>query len=513
MLVRPAEPYPFYHQPAWFGVRSATIRGPPLTNPSAARASRDARNSWCPPDFESWFSAATPETATFWDCRPMAGGRFAFDVQTAHSAHIALSSGPLDSVCSAASRPSRASHSRAQAREPEPEAADTVFPEVYEIVIAQKRTYTALLRGGVEVAVPGRHCELRELRGDAWRGFWVHVGDDGCIQFGRRGEAEPLLEWADPTPFTPKFVAFYSGPGSGGGQWRFYSPRGVPQPSTGNPAVFSYRLDTCPEVGTPFALTIHGANLAVRGDRLKIVAGAEWIHEGPAAGSTVVRNLEGTDTTKTATVTFTEPSKRELVVAYNPGTGYEVVRPDRTNAYFLMPNSVVRPVTSTSEHLLQPLRKPSPAAEPPPSKVLSSKAEGSLLRRLYRPRRAATPLPPPETKVLSLEAEDALFKRLCRPSPAVVPPRPPPESKALTWEAEDALVKRLHDQPLEAQKVLRAMVPTFRPTRQLKTKEQAKGEKKFHKYRVDRVVSEAKDLEQNTPATALPAAAAAELLP
>eukprot|EP00667_Euglena_gracilis_P007951 EG_transcript_8043 len=368
----------------------------------------------------------------------MAAGRFAFDVQTAHSAHIALSSGPLASVCGAAGRPSRASQSRAGAREPGPEAADAAGPEVYEIVIAQNRTYTALLRGGVEVAVPGRHCELRELRGDAWRGFWVHVGDDGCIQFGRRGEVEPVLEWTDPTPFAPKFVAFYSGPGSGGGPWRFYGPRGVPQPSTGDPAVFSYRLDACPEPGTPFALTVHGANLPLRGDCLKVVAGPEWIHGAPAAGSTVVRNLEGTDTTKTATVTLTEPSKRELVVAYNPGTGYEVVRPDRTNAYFLMPSSVVRPVTSTSDHLLQPLRQPSPAADAlpsPESKVLRPKAQVAMLEWLY-----SRPLK--ELKAVKKEESTSLTRRM--------------GAKAQAKEAE--LGKKFHDGGLEkvasAQKAL-----------------------------------------------------------
>eukprot|EP00667_Euglena_gracilis_P016178 EG_transcript_16901 len=196
------------------------------------------------------------------------------------------------------------------------------------------------------------------------------------------------------------------------------------------------------------------------------------------------------------------PAAGPQLIGGRPRVRRRRVRRPPTGAHLRPALCTLRSVTSTSDHLLQPLRKPSPIDDAPlQSKVLSARAEGALLRRLYNPQllrsrrqgAVAGPLTLSKSKALSSETKDVLLKRLLQPSPAVGPPLP--TLMVLRPKAEEALLERLYRRPLDAEELLYRTERTPR-TRRLKAKEQAEFVKKFHKDRMDQVAFEAKSLEQ-----------------
>jgi len=191
------------------------------------------------------------------------------------------------------------------------------------------------------------------------------------------------MEWADPDPLEPNYIGYYTGPGSGGGSWRFYKAQGVPQQSMAITVVFSYQLKKDPVVNEPCTIVINGANLPIKGDKLKVVAGLEAIHGSPVAGSKVVRNLIGTSFSKTARVTFDHPIQRELIVVYDAGLGdYQPVRPDRSNRAILL----VQPQPFKVDHASERLLKVRKDREPRPLDKgwkMTQGQQANMVERLY----------------------------------------------------------------------------------------------------------------------------------
>lgn len=279
---------------------------------------------------------------------------------------------------------------------------------MYKIILDGDHGTTIARAGTIVAQAEG---DRRLLTGAGWRGFWVTILD-GSVSVGRRGEAHATMTWTDPDPLAVQFFGFYTGPGSGGGSWRFYLPHGAPQPSVPATVVFSFQVSCTPVVNEAFTITIKGVNLPASGDRLKVISSTATVAEPPTAGSRAVHNLKGSASLKAATVTFTEVTKWTLAVAYDAGIGeYELVRPDLTNQHTLVVGRPPFSVYETSERLLKPIVPRALPWTPQPKPKAPPVDQEKLLERLYTRamgKEAPALPPPPPSKKLTAE-EQAKF--------------------------------------------------------------------------------------------------------